>query len=592
MTALCGLVSREGKILPEESLDGVLSWLEPHGLTTSRFSHAISRGSVVAALRTGPDRDGYAEMRTPSGDLNLAILADLRLEHRADLASKIGVPITHSDIDLVLMAYRRWGRDFPSYVYGDFAIAIFDVPKGGVMLVRDHAGNRPLMMHREHGRLAFASTAVALTACDWVGAELDMKKMRDIVEGRLDSDRSVVRGVHALGHGMALWNDSSGTDVWRWWRPRDVRTKDLGSVVKHADRVGEALKLGVQAGLRSSINVALAGSDALTTAAAGEHMAALLTPQRFALYGVDPVLPDDDTEIRRMVAGVLAEQTEVVVPRSVTIDGRSMFAGEERLWSLGAPPDPDPLVSLADKVLVERAAADGVRTLLSTDLGPVTFAADGPRWLVEAVLKGRLLFVAAEFGAWVRRRRMSPFRLLRTAILRAPKDDRDSLMVQTSLRGERRLAESTLFGLSRRDVTTNRRFLEAHLSQPPWWLRRRGRDRATCRLSLERVLPDEVADADPAPYRLHDWFTVLTQARPWLEAGVDAMRHQSAATEVVDVERLVSLMRNWPATAADLRKGDETLLRETLPRAVSVTSYMRWFDEAVVRRRQCRTNDT
>lgn len=584
MTALCGLVSREGKILPEESLDGVLSWLGPHGLTTSRFSHAISRGSVVAALRTGPDREGYAEMRTPSGDLTLAILADLRLEHRADLAAKIGVPITHSDIDLVLMAYRRWGREFPSYVYGDFAIAVFDIPKGGVMLVRDHAGSRPLLMHREHGRLAFASTAVALTGCEWVGPNIDLKRMRDIVEGRADSDRSVVRGVHSLGHGMALWNDSSGTEVWRWWRPSDVRVKDLGSVVKHADRVGEALKLGVQAGLRSSINVALAGSDALTTAAAGEHMAALLTPQRFALYGVEPAVPDDDTEVRRMVAGVLAEQTGVVVPRPVTVDGRSMFAGEEKLWPLGAPPDPDPLVSVADKVLVERAATDGVRTLLSTDLGPVTFAADGPRWLVEALLKGRLLFVAAEFGAWVRRRRMSPLRLLRTAILRAPKDDRDSLMMRPSLRGERRLAEATLFGVSRRDVTTNRRFLEAHLSQPAWWLRRRGRDRATCRLSLELVLPDEVAGADPAPYRLHDWFTVLTQARPWLEAGVDAMRHQPAAAEVVDVERLVSLMRNWPVTADDLRKGDETLLRETLPRAVSVTSYMRWFDDAVVRR--------
>lgn len=586
MTALCGLVSREGKILPEQSLDRVLSWLEPHGLGTVRFSHAISRGSVVAALRTGPDRDGYAEMRTPSGDLTLAILADLRLEHRADLAAKIGVPITHSDIDLVLMAYRRWGRDFPAYVYGDFAIAIFDIPKGGVMLVRDHAGNRPLLMHREHGRLAFASTAVALTGCEWVGAELDLKKMRDIVDGRTDSERSVVRGVHALGHGMALWNDSSGTDVWRWWRPRDVRMKDLGSVVKHADRVGEALKLGVQAGLRSSINVALAGSDALTTAATGEHMAALLTPQRFALYGVEPAILDDDTAVRRMVAGVLAEQTEVVVPRPVTVDGRSMFAGEERLWSLGAPPDPDPLVSLADKVIVERAAADGVRTLLSTDLGPVTFAADGPRWLVEALLKGRLLFVAAEFGTWVRRRRTSPLKLLRTGILRAPKDDRDALMLQPSSRGERRLAEATLHGLSRRDVTTNRRFLEAHLSQPTWWLRRRGRDRATCRTALELVLPDDVAEAEPAPYALHDWFAVLTQARPALEAGVDSMRRQPGAAEVVDVERLASLMRNWPLSPDDLRKGDETLLRETLPRAVSVTSYMRWFDENVVRRRQ------
>lgn len=593
MAAICGLVSREGRLLPENSLDGVLDWLEPHGLSTIRFSNPISRGSAVLALRTSPDRDGYAEIRTQSGELALAVFADLRLEHRADLAAKIGVPISHSDIDLVLMAYRRWGRDFVGHVCGDFAVAIVDVAKGAVLLARDHAGNRPLMMHREPGRLAFASTAVALTACEWVRAEVDLRKMRDIVDGRVDSDRSTVRGVHALGPGMALWNDSSGTQVWRWWRPSDVRIKDLGSIAKHADRIGESLKLGVQAALRSSINVAVSGSDSLTTAAVGTHAAALLGPQRFALYWADPVAPDDDdSATRHLVAAALAEQTETVAPRFVPMDGRSLCANEESLWALGAPPQPDPLGLLPAKSVVERAAADGVRVLLTTDFGPRTFAADGERWLVEAVLKGRVLFAAAEFTAWVRRRRTSPLGLLCRGVLRAPKDDRDGLFQVHAATAERRLAVAAALGIEVRDVTSNRKFLEAFFSQPTWWRRRRGRDRATARMALEFDLSDDVCDADPAEYAMHDWFAVLNQARPWLESGVDAMRHQPMAREVVDVEGLTVLMREWPVTAGSISARDETVLREILPRAVAVTSYMRWFDDVVVRRRATLVHDS
>ena len=106
--------------------------------------------------------------------------------------------------------------------------------------------------------------------------------------------------------------------------------------------------------------------------------------------------------------------------------------------------------------------------------------------------------------------------------------------------------------------------------------------------STLQVLPDAVANAEPADYKMHDWFMVLGQARPWLESGVDAMRRQPSAAEVVDVDRLVAAMRNWPVDAGSVKRGDEQLLRETLPRAVSVTSYMRWFDEVVVRRRHAR----
>ena len=69
---------------------------------------------------------------------------------------------THSDTEFILHAYEHWGIDFVARLRGMFALAICDLKRGAVFVVRDRLGLKPIIYaHRADG-FAFASTVRAL----------------------------------------------------------------------------------------------------------------------------------------------------------------------------------------------------------------------------------------------------------------------------------------------------------------------------------------------------------------------------------------------------------------------------------------------
>ena len=69
-----------------------------------------------------------------------------------------------SDTETLLVGYRVWGRDVLRRLKGMFAFAIFDAESGGLFVVRDPTGIKPLYCMRSRGNIRFASEARALFA--------------------------------------------------------------------------------------------------------------------------------------------------------------------------------------------------------------------------------------------------------------------------------------------------------------------------------------------------------------------------------------------------------------------------------------------
>ena len=76
---------------------------------------------------------------------------------------------TRSDTEFILRAYEHWGIDFVSRLRGMFAIAICDLRRRVVFVIRDRFGLKPIVYaHRKDG-FAFASTVRALLP--WLPSE-------------------------------------------------------------------------------------------------------------------------------------------------------------------------------------------------------------------------------------------------------------------------------------------------------------------------------------------------------------------------------------------------------------------------------------
>jgi len=78
-------------------------------------------------------------------------------EIRAELEKHSYTFNSHSDTEVILKAYHKWGIDAVYRFNGMFAIAIFDSQAQTLTLIRDRAGVKPLYWYQKDGLFMFAS---------------------------------------------------------------------------------------------------------------------------------------------------------------------------------------------------------------------------------------------------------------------------------------------------------------------------------------------------------------------------------------------------------------------------------------------------
>ena len=135
-----------------------------------------------------------------------------------------------SDAALVLRAWRRWGRECPRRLLGDYAFALWDRRGRTLFCARDAAGAQPFYYSLTPRLLAFASTIDAVLAAPGVSAALDEAAVVTWLT-RIDPlppPYTLFRAVRRLPPGHALAVEGGTVRTVRWWRPRrsaDGRTR-------------------------------------------------------------------------------------------------------------------------------------------------------------------------------------------------------------------------------------------------------------------------------------------------------------------------------------------------------------------------------
>lgn len=71
-----------------------------------------------------------------------------------------------ADSEVVAHGYEEWGEGLFAHLRGMFALAIWDRPRGRLLLARDRLGEKPLYYFHDEQKFLFASTLAALLAYD------------------------------------------------------------------------------------------------------------------------------------------------------------------------------------------------------------------------------------------------------------------------------------------------------------------------------------------------------------------------------------------------------------------------------------------
>ncbi|HEX8125709.1 MAG TPA: asparagine synthase-related protein [Allosphingosinicella sp.] len=610
MTALAGFWSIDGRVDPAARCRPMIE-------AQSRYGTAESAGrlaDVALALRLHPllQEDEKDSQPLIGGEGRFALVADLRLDNRSEIAAALGVGTAEiaplADSALLLMALERWGEAAVGRLLGDFAFAFYDSRERRLLLARDPLGQRPLFWHRGKGFAAFASMPCGLHALGTLARRPDESNLIRYLAGlsRIGPG-SFFEDVERVepGHVVTVTPDRAVRR--RYWSPerRELRLKsfedyveafrsELDSAVERRLRgSGDLVAAHLSAGWDSS---AVTATAARLLAPAGRRVLAFThVPGK----GVAPAVPSHRLADEGALAAATARAHPNIDHVKMPSSGRSPLAGLDQYAALFERP----VFNLCNHVWLSEiraaASAAGARVLLSGEIGNWTISAAPNTLLADFVREGRLLawsreargmlrdgrarlrgVAAGSFGPWIPDGLWNRFERFssgldssatdpvhpalqdrvateRQADSRGPAGRRSGYFDQAGAAlmemdwGEHRKGILAGWGIDKRDPTADVRLIDFCLSLPLDMLMKDGVRRPLARAALaDRVAPAVLAEKRKG-YQSADWHDGLSRDSAGAARLVEAMARDETASRLIDVERLRAWVRDWPDSGWD-----------------------------------------
>ncbi len=158
---------------------------------------------------------------------------------------------THSDCEVIIGLYERYGEKLLDHLRGMFAFVLWDTRTRKLLAARDHLGQKPLYYRYEAGEFACASEIKALVAYENRAPRMNLAALDQYLALRLvDAPLSMFEGIHKLPPGHLLTvSPNEALQIRRYWSLQQA-PKLAGSETQLLDelesRVEEALRLHLE----------------------------------------------------------------------------------------------------------------------------------------------------------------------------------------------------------------------------------------------------------------------------------------------------------------------------------------------------------
>ncbi|MDF0668094.1 MAG: asparagine synthase-related protein [Nitrospira sp.] len=202
--------------------------------------------------------------------------------------------VTNSDTEVLLAAYKVWGRERASHFRGMFPGALWDREEKSLFLARDRCGEKPLFYHRDDQCLMFASELKGLLPMLTSSPALDPSVVDMYLHYQyVPEPLSLLQGVQKIpaGHTLMLSLDHWFAEPLRYWtveEPPKISGLPMDSPGMLRG-IREALEEAVKLTLRSDVPVGVAlsgGIDSRAIAAlARQHSSSLSALGLVAVWG-------------------------------------------------------------------------------------------------------------------------------------------------------------------------------------------------------------------------------------------------------------------------------------------------------------------
>ena len=175
MSGFFGYIEQKESFFDKCSLDTVIKNLSQRG------SKVCFKDSVKYFHANASSHKNLFDLTDIYMDDGYLINFDGRLDNREKLLSSLGSSNQISDANLVLVAFRKWGKDFIKHLVGQFSIVIHDLQKDQIYLGRDHLGTIPLYYYYKDGLLIYGTEPRFILPSKNIQKRIDSSRIKSFV---------------------------------------------------------------------------------------------------------------------------------------------------------------------------------------------------------------------------------------------------------------------------------------------------------------------------------------------------------------------------------------------------------------------------
>lgn len=184
---------------------------------------------------------------------------------------------TKSDTEVLVHLYEEYGSELCSHLRGMFAFAIWDARRHQLLLARDHLGQKPLFIYRDHEKLIFGSELKAILTHPDIDRSVDPAAIEDYLTfGFIPGQRCIFSRISKLpaAHHLRISLTEFQTSPKRYWQ-LSFDHENRSSVDDWKQQIDAALHESVKAHLIADVPVGAFLSGGLDSSAVVAMMAGL-----------------------------------------------------------------------------------------------------------------------------------------------------------------------------------------------------------------------------------------------------------------------------------------------------------------------------
>lgn len=259
MCGICGIYNLRGsKRIDEEIVNKMLFAIRHRGPDGSRTM-------INNQMALGFNRLSFLDLKNGmqpilNEDKTISMICNGEIfnwhELKSELIKKGHEFRTETDVEVVLHLYEEYGVEFPKYLNGQFAIALYDERNRQMLLVRDQIGICPLFYTVADDRVIFGSEIKAILEYPGIERKLNLKAVDQLMNfPGIVSPTTFFKNIYSLraGHMLLIKPEQEIEDI-EYWDLIYNQEEDKGEAY-YIERLREFLKKAIQRRLIADVPI-------------------------------------------------------------------------------------------------------------------------------------------------------------------------------------------------------------------------------------------------------------------------------------------------------------------------------------------------